>query len=80
MFWYPFFMWKMARAPIPRRVFTDLLCDNGDDGTYLRSVMKNERPGLWSAISKQMYCLGYKFDEINELRTNTEFSNSFVTV
>lgn len=79
-FVYPMIAFKMGRVPVPKRVYTDLLCDEGQDGTYLRSTLRQEQPGLWSFISKQMYDLGYQFEEINELRTNTEFTRTFVTL
>jgi len=69
----------MTRVPIPKRAYTDAFCDETQDGTYLRSTMKTHNPGLWGFISKQLFELGYEFEEINELRTNTEFSRTFIT-
>jgi hypothetical protein len=57
-----------------------MLCDPGSDGQYLRTVLRANQPGLWAFLSKQMYDLGYEFEEINELRTNTEFTRTFVTL
>jgi len=78
MLLYPFTMWRMGRVPIQRRGFTDILCDEGHDGSYIRSTLRRTNPGLWGFVSKQMYDLGYEFEEINELRTNTEFTRTFV--
>lgn len=52
---YPIFMYWGFTRPIPRKLYTDLICDNGSDGTYIREVLRTRKPGLWSKISHQLY-------------------------
>jgi len=34
---YPLACWYGFTRPIPRRLHTEILCDEGEDGTYVRS-------------------------------------------
>lgn len=52
---------------IPRRLYTEILTDESPDGVYVRRELKESTPHLWSHISKQMYDLGYRFEEMNEV-------------
>ena len=79
-FFWPFSVWRMSHVEIGRRLTTEILADDGEDGTYIRSTLKSKRPGLWRGISKQLYHLGYIYPEINELRTNTEFSSTLTSL
>lgn len=77
-FFTPFSLWRMSNVEVGRRVFTEVLADESEDGTYIRSTLREKRPGLWMGISKQLYKLGYDFPEINERRKNIEFPTEFV--
>jgi hypothetical protein len=54
-----------------RRILTDILTQDGEDGSYIRSALRNSKPGLWSKVSRyhfikfrQLYYLGYEFPEM----------------
>lgn len=34
---YPMFCWYAFTRPIPRKLHTDIICENGEDGSYVRS-------------------------------------------
>ncbi len=76
-FFMPFSIWRMSNVEVGRRLNTEILADDGEDGSYVRSTLREKRPGLWQGISKQLYDLGYQFPEINEMRTNLEFPTSY---
>jgi hypothetical protein len=67
----------MSNVEVGRRVTTEIIADEGEDGTYVRETLRTKRPGLWRGLSYQLYKLGYNFPEINELKTNLEFSTDF---
>lgn len=52
---------------IPRRLYTEILTDESSDGKYVRKELRESTPHLWSHISKQLYDLGYRFEEMNEV-------------
>ena len=37
---YPMACWYGFTRPIPRRLHTQILCDEGEDGTYIRYLIK----------------------------------------
>ena len=37
---YPMACWYGFTRPIPRRLHTQILCDEGEDGTYIRYLTK----------------------------------------
>ena len=74
----PFSLWRMCNVEIGRRLTTEVLGDDGEDGTYVRETLRARRPGLWKGISRQLYELGYDYPEINELRTNLEFASGYI--
>lgn len=76
-FCVPFYTWRMSHVEIGRRLFTEVLAEDGEDGSYVRQTLKDQRPGLWRGISSQLYKLGYDFPEINELRNGVEFATGF---
>jgi hypothetical protein len=76
-YFVPFSIWRMTNVEIGRRISTEILADDGEDGTYIRETLREKRPGLWRGISSQLYHLGYNYPEINELRTNQEFPTSY---
>lgn len=76
-FFTPFSIWRMAHVEVGRRLTTEVLADDGDDGTYVRETLKAKRPGIWRGLSSQLYSLGYNFPEINELNTNLEFPTGY---
>lgn len=74
---YPIFMyWGFTRA-VPRKLYTDLICDTGTDGTYVRETLRTRKPHLWQKISKQLYDNKFMFPEMNEY-TVQEFGAGFV--
>jgi hypothetical protein len=74
---YPLFLYWGFTRPIPRKLYTDLICDNGADGTYIREVLRTRKPGLWNKISKQLFDNRFNFPEMNEYQ-HTEFGAGFV--
>lgn len=36
------------------------------------------KPGLWEVFSRELYHKGYRFPEMLEFKTATEFPNGFV--
>lgn len=73
-------MQRFHRKPIPNRIFTELLSDPTDDGTYIREELRRNKPGLWTQVSPQLYNLGFRYPEINEVRSNVEFPVEFIRV
>lgn len=74
---YPVFLWWGFTRPIPRKLYTDLIADNGADGSYIREVLRTRKPGLWQQVSKQLFDNKFMFSEMNEY-TGTEFGGGFV--
>jgi hypothetical protein len=72
-YFWPFCAWRMCNVEIGRRITTEVLADDGEDGAYVRETLREKRPGLWKGVSNQLYHLGYQYPEINEVRTNIEF-------
>ena len=52
---------------VPRRLYTEIFTGEGPDGKYIRGEMRKSTPKLWAYVSKQMYDLGYRFEEMNEV-------------
>lgn len=77
-FFWPFTTLLLCSRPIPRRLYTEVLTDDGDDGTYIRSTLKYKNPGIWRKLSTQLHQKGYDFPEINENHNNTQFPSDFV--
>lgn len=74
---YPIFLYWGFTRPIPRKLYTDLICDNGADGSYIREILRTRKPGLWNKLSKQLYENKFVFPEMNEFTAGT-FGASFV--
>jgi hypothetical protein len=55
--------------PVSRRLYTEIFTDQSPDGKYVRSELRESTPHLWAHISKQLYDLGYRFEEMNEIST-----------
>jgi len=58
---YPIFLWYGFTRPIPRKLYTDLIADEGADGAYIREVLRTRKPGLWSKVSRQLYDNKFNF-------------------
>ena len=58
---YPIFLWWGFTRPIPRKLYTDLIADEGADGAYIREVLRTRKPGLWSKVSRQLYDNKFNF-------------------
>lgn len=39
---------------IPRKLYTEVIANDGDDGEYVREMLKVRKPGLWAAIVPQL--------------------------
>lgn len=63
---YPIFCYWTCTAKIPRKIFTDVICDNGTDGAYIRKTLSEKKPGLWKVISKQLSNRNFNFEEMYE--------------
>ena len=63
---YPIFLYWGFTRPVPRKLYTDLIADNGADGSYIREVLRTRKPGLWANISKQLFKNHFMFPEMNE--------------
>jgi hypothetical protein len=55
---YPIALYWGYTRPLPRKVYTELLTDPGDDGEYIRDCVAYHKPGLWKKISTQLEGLG----------------------
>ena len=66
---YIFQNYRNGYKMVPRRLYTEIFTDEGPDGRYVRSELKESTPHLWSHVSKQLYDLGYRFEEMNEVTT-----------
>eukprot|EP01015_Nassula_variabilis_P015809 TRINITY_DN236_c0_g1_i24.p2 TRINITY_DN236_c0_g1~~TRINITY_DN236_c0_g1_i24.p2 ORF type:complete len:157 (-),score=18.88 TRINITY_DN236_c0_g1_i24:151-621(-) len=76
---YPISCWFGYTFPMPRRLYTEILTDPTDDGTYVRQKLRQSTPGLWRRISRQLFFKGYDFPEIHELtKGKTEFPTDFI--
>jgi hypothetical protein len=75
---YPLFIYYGFTRPVPRKLYTDLVCDDGADGSYIREVLRTRKPGLWQKVSKQLFENNFNFPEMNEYK-HTEFGAGFVS-
>lgn len=39
---------------IPRKLYTEVLADEGDDGNYVREMLRLRKPELWNRIAPQL--------------------------
>lgn len=51
---YPMFLYWAFTRPMPRKLYTDVIADNGPDGSYVRESLRTRKPGLWSKVSAQL--------------------------
>ena len=58
--------WYTSSLRISRRLYTEILTDESDDGTNIRNTLKEDRPNLWRKISAQISHLGYSFPEMQQ--------------
>lgn len=75
---WPLACWVGYITPIPRRLYTEILTDTTDDGTYIRSSLQIHAPALWRRLSHRMAQRGYLFPEMHENLKKTEFPVDFV--
>ena len=66
-FFYLIQNYRNGFKQVPRRLYTEILTDETPDGKYVRSELRESTPHLWAHISKQLYELGYRFEEMNEV-------------
>ena len=50
-FTLPCMCWKLYTVPVPRRLYTEILTDQTEDGQYIRETIREQKPGLWKFIS-----------------------------
>jgi len=48
---YPAVMIFACNRPIHRKLYTEILTDKGDDGTYIRNRIREHTPGYWQKLS-----------------------------
>ena len=73
MLFYPITLYYGFTKPVPRKLYTQILADNGDDGEYVRSMLAEKKPGLWKKLSQQLEDLGFDYPEMINSRATTEF-------
>ncbi|CAK68883.1 unnamed protein product (macronuclear) [Paramecium tetraurelia] len=71
-------LWKAYTAPIPNKLFTKIIADPTVDGQYIRTQLSVMKPGLWQVLSRELYHKGYRYPEMLEFKTATEFPTGFV--
>jgi hypothetical protein len=76
IFWPIFMYWGFTR-PVPRKLYSDLICDAGADGTYVRETLRTRKPGLWQKVSRQLFENKFNYPEMNEY-IGSEFGWGFV--
>lgn len=76
---YPLALYWVYTRPLPRKLYTDLIADNGDDGEYIRNSLILHKPGLWQKISPQLEALGIETRENIRSVTSLEFPSSFIS-
>lgn len=54
MLFYPIALYWGYNKPIARKLYTELLTDDGSDGDYIRDSLAHHKPGLWKKISEQL--------------------------
>lgn len=59
--------WRRMNRPIKRRLYTEIITDQTQDGLYIRERLREKTPALWSHLSKQLFDLNYRFPEMQEL-------------
>ena len=74
---YPIFLWWGFTRPVPRKLYTDLICDDGADGSYIREVLRTRKPGLWNKVSAQLHKNSFNYPEMNEYK-GVDFNTGFV--
>ncbi|KAL4471538.1 hypothetical protein ABPG74_008431 [Tetrahymena malaccensis] len=74
----PFTCWYAYTTPIPRRLYTEIICSNNADGAYVRNRIKQQKPGIWRKLSQQLYNKNFRFPELNQDLTATEFPLDYV--
>ena len=62
---FPFFFIGMSLRPVPRRLYTELLTDPGDDGAHIRGALREHKPGLWRYLSAQLLAQGHRLPEMD---------------
>ncbi len=75
---YPIFLWWGFTRPVPRKLYSDLICDTGADGSYVREILRTRKPGLWQKVSAQLHENNFNFPEMNEYK-GPEFGFGFVS-
>ena len=76
---YPLTMYYMYTKPLPRKLYTDLIADDGDDGDYIRNSLILHKPGLWTKISPQLEALGIETRENLRSANSINFPVAFVS-
>ena len=61
---FPIALYFVGQIQMPRRLYTELLTDDGTDGTEIRSALARDSPALWKELTNQMLKLNYQFPEM----------------
>ena len=76
---YPLTLYWVYTRPLPRKLYTDLVADDGDDGDYIRNSLILHKPGLWGRISPQLEALGIDTRENLNSTSSIHFPAAFVS-
>ena len=74
---YGLTVWRLSFKETPRRLYTEILADETVEGAYVRKTLRELKPNLWSHLSRQLYNLGYRLPEMNEVN-NDEFPTALI--
>ena len=67
----------LGSVRLPSKLFTSIFTDTTESGKYVRTTVKRYTPQTWRVISSQMYNLGYRFPEMNEV-VSGEFPTALI--
>ena len=70
---FPIICYWLYSKPLPRRLYTELLAGDNDDGTAIREEISTRMPGYWLRLSSQLHKLGYDYPEMHEYSKRVEF-------
>ena len=74
---YIFYNCFLGSIRLPSKLFTSIFTDPSESGKYVRRTVKRLTPQTWRVISSQMFDLGYRFPEMNEV-VSGEFPTALI--
>jgi hypothetical protein len=78
VFLYCYNIKRLCNVPLTRRLHTEILTDDSENGEYVRKTLRERTPMLWSYLSGQLYDMGYNFPEMLE-NSREEFPTTMIT-